>query len=145
MPPHIDTNAARQHPNKHMCRIHENSLPSTVFVLFLPLCAFNFHLPPSFALSPIYFGFPLLPSLHLSHKWPSMVISFVLFLVGRCRTFAARQWIAVQSSLWRSYTCVNIHEQVVQGTFWRWSMRADWWLPEPHRQTWDVKWDPRWV
>lgn len=60
------------------------SLPAAV--VLLPLCAFNVHLPPSFALSPIYFG-SLLLSLRLSHKWPSVLISFVCLLVGLCRTF----------------------------------------------------------
>lgn len=64
-----------------------------------PLCAFNSHLPSSFALSPIYFGFSLLPSLRLSQKWPSMVISFVLFLGGRYGTFAPHHWSLIAFDL----------------------------------------------
>lgn len=94
-----------KHWNKHMCSIHENMhrlsliCPLPAAVTLLPLCAFNFHLPPSFALSPIYFGSPLLPCLRLSHKWPSVVISFVLFLVGWYRTIAVHHWSLI-AFLW---------------------------------------------
>lgn len=35
----------------------------------------------------LLFTVSLLLFLHLSHKWPSVLISFVRFLLGRCRTF----------------------------------------------------------
>lgn len=89
------------HRDKHMCGIDENFQFS--FICSLPdantLLPLLFHLPSPFPLSPIYFGFPLLPSLCLSHKWPSMVFSFLLFLVGRYGMFAPHHWSLIAFDL----------------------------------------------